>query len=150
MPFTIIYYERAETRVSSWAFLIGFRQLFKVQVEYAIKLNLGKSQISICMSSYLFINRLYLYIYITLYLSIQSNMVLANCVCFYIIYISLSRPEKILIKFWPPPKMWFIYAKKLPMQNIFSVMQKLRPHKPCKIFNICKKTYFQCIFKAFV
>ena len=28
------------------------------------------------------------------------------------IYISLSRPEKVLIKFWPPPKMWFIYAKK--------------------------------------
>ena len=28
------------------------------------------------------------------------------------INISLSRPEKIFIKFWPPPKMWFIYAKK--------------------------------------
>ncbi len=25
---------------------------------------------------------------------------------------SLSRPEKIWINFWPPPKMWFIYAKK--------------------------------------
>ena len=33
------------------------------------------------------------------------------------------------------------------MQNIFSVMQKLRPHKHCKIFNICKRPVFSAFSK---
>ena len=39
--------------------------------------------------------------------------------------ISLSRPEKMLIKFWCPPKMWLIYEKKMNHAKYFFCNAKI-------------------------
>ena len=57
--------------------------------------------------------------------------------------ITVSRPRKILLKFWPLAKIWLIYAKKDPCKMFFFCNAKI---VMVQVFKICKKT----CYKAFV
>ena len=68
----------------------------------------------------------------------------AACIISKKVYIHNSVPDKKnLLKFWPQAKIWLNYAKKWPMQNIFSVMQKLQQYKHLEILRQVKNSLHQ-------
>ena len=65
----------------------------------------------VCIFMFLMVGTLFLeyeaYFRNTMRLNVNIKIIKCS-----MLFISLSRPEKILIKFWRPPKMWLIYVKK--------------------------------------